>query len=81
VAQVSLLRPGFFFANELIPRVARTLVQRNPGLKSETWATHLMLVRASFIFLSGPKAHDSSGRDDKVVTVLEPIFHGKRAMA
>jgi hypothetical protein len=65
VAQVSLLRPGFLFANEFSPRLARTLVQRNPGLKSETWATHSTFVRsANFIFLDGPKAHEHSGWDD-----------------
>jgi hypothetical protein len=30
--------------------------RRNPGFKSETWATHLILVRAIFIFLGGPRA-------------------------
>jgi hypothetical protein len=38
VAQVSLLRPGFLIANWSWPE--------NPGLKSETWATHLLFVRA-----------------------------------
>ena len=32
VAQVSLLRPGCFGYNHF--------AERNPGLKSETWATH-----------------------------------------
>jgi hypothetical protein len=36
VAQVSLLRPGFLFAIGFTPRMARTHLQRNPGLKSET---------------------------------------------
>src|SRR5271165_4980330 len=41
VAQVSFLRPGFHLANGLWPE--------HPGLKSETWATHLSLeVAASF---------------------------------
>ena len=36
-----------------------------PGLKSETWATHLLFVRAIFIFLGGPQVHRNSGRDDR----------------
>jgi hypothetical protein len=40
VAQVSLLRPGFLFAIVFTPRMAGTHLRRNPGLKSETWATH-----------------------------------------
>jgi len=36
VVQVSFLRPGYFGQG---PRA-----RRNPGLKSETWATHLLLV-------------------------------------
>jgi trimeric autotransporter adhesin len=39
------------------------LCRENPGLKSETWATHLTFSRASFIFLGGLQAHDPSGRD------------------
>jgi hypothetical protein len=39
----------------------------HPGLKSETWATHSIFIRAIFIFLGGPKAHDPSGRDDNFV--------------
>ena len=47
VAQVSLLRPGFFLADGPKPE--------HPGLKSETWATHSTLVRAIFFFfLGGP---------------------------
>jgi hypothetical protein len=42
VAQVSLLRPGFSLQ-----------WAENPGLKSETWATHSMFVRASLIFFKG----------------------------
>jgi hypothetical protein len=49
VAQVSLLRPGFLLANESWPE--------HPGLKSETWATHLIFARATFIFFGGPQAH------------------------
>jgi hypothetical protein len=39
VAQVSLLRPGFL-------RRGNPIARRNPGLKSETWATHSMFDRA-----------------------------------
>jgi hypothetical protein len=38
VAQVSLLRPGFSGQNPF--------ARRNPGLKSETWATHSKSVKA-----------------------------------
>ncbi len=36
--------------------------------------------KAFFITLGGPQAHDFSGRDDKVVTKLEKILHGKNAI-
>jgi hypothetical protein len=42
VAQVSLLRPGFLLASGPWTE--------HPGLKSETWATHSIGVRAIFIF-------------------------------
>jgi len=48
VAQVSILRPGFLLANGCWPK--------HPGLKIETWATHLIFVRAIFTFLGGPLA-------------------------
>jgi hypothetical protein len=53
VTQVSLLRPGFLLANGSSPE--------HPGLKIETWATHLIFVRGIVIFLGGPQAHVSSG--------------------
>jgi hypothetical protein len=31
------------------------ICQENPGLKSETWATHSAFVRASFIALDGSR--------------------------
>jgi hypothetical protein len=37
VAQVSLVRPGFLLVNGSEPE--------HPGLKSETWATHLVGVK------------------------------------
>ena len=40
------------------------IAREHPGLKIETWATHLMFVRVIFIFLGGPQAHVSSGRND-----------------
>jgi hypothetical protein len=33
---------------------------QHPGLKSETWATRSMIVRAIFIFLGGPQVHRNS---------------------
>ena len=38
-----------------------------PHLAREIWGTHSLLVRIFIILLSGPKAHDSSGRDDNSV--------------
>ena len=43
VAQVSLLRPGCSGQGPF--------PKGNPGLKSETWATHLIFVRSIFIFV------------------------------
>jgi hypothetical protein len=31
--------------------------RENPGLKSETWATHLSFVRTVFVFLAGPPTY------------------------
>ena len=42
-ADLFLRRPGFLLAKGSRPE--------HPGLKSETWATHSMFVRAIFIFL------------------------------
>jgi hypothetical protein len=39
-------------------------LQRNPGLKSETWATHSMFVRASFMFLGGLQVHEHPDRSE-----------------
>jgi hypothetical protein len=43
VAQVSLLRPGFLLESGFRPR--------HPGLKSETWATHLVSLPHRFHLL------------------------------
>jgi hypothetical protein len=46
---------------------------KNPGLKSETWATHSMLVRSSFIFWGGLQAHEAlrSGCSDEQFRQIE----------
>jgi hypothetical protein len=45
VAQVSILRPGFFCTRVLATLGVNLFARKNPGLKSETWATHSYLVR------------------------------------
>jgi hypothetical protein len=50
----------------------------HPGLKSETWATHLIFVRVIFIFLGGPQAHvspsGSRARSEPNAGVVGVIF-------
>jgi hypothetical protein len=50
--------PGLAFETWVSPE--KSVLPEHPGLKSETWATHLLFVRVIFISLGGPKAHDSS---------------------
>jgi hypothetical protein len=48
VAQVSLLRPGFSLHKVLATLGVNPFARGNPGLKSETWATHSTLVQLYF---------------------------------
>ena len=52
--------PGLDFETWVSPE--KSVLPEHPGLKSETWATHSIFVRAMFIFLGGPQAHRNSGR-------------------
>src|SRR5580658_8951837 len=63
VAQVSILRPGFLLGNGSWPQ--------HPGLKIETWATHLLFVRSLVVFLRWPQAHGSAPRDLQCAFTLE----------
>jgi hypothetical protein len=64
VAQVSLLRPGFLLANGSSPE--------HPGLKIETWATHLIFVRVIFSLIDGPVALSNPSGE---ATPDEPMNH------
>ena len=44
--------PGLAFETWVSPQ--KSVLPKHPGLKSETWATHSIFVRAIFIFLGGP---------------------------
>jgi hypothetical protein len=50
LSRIKVQPPDFEWVFRLAP-----ICQENPGLKSETWATHSAFVRASFIALDGSR--------------------------